>query len=211
MNKSVTPVIQAEDPDRSLLSHPVHLPPSGLVTYWPGWIGAPEADRLFALWSETLDWQQRPIRLFGREIMQPRLTCFYGEPGVEYRYSGKTLEAQRWPNELKALSERLDREIDEAFNSVLCNLYRDGGDSMGWHADDEAELGVDPVIASVSLGESRRFRLKPRGSGKPLSIDLHHGSLLVMSGDLQHHWLHELPKTRKNLGPRINLTFRRIA
>jgi alkylated DNA repair dioxygenase AlkB len=165
---------------------------------------------LFRLWSRSLDWQQRPIRLFGREVMQPRLTCFYGEPGVRYRYSGKTLEAHRFTDELRDLAERLGECIGTGFNSVLCNLYRDGRDSMGWHADDETELGKDPVIASVSLGQARRFRLKPRSGGGSRALMLEHGSLLVMSGDLQHHWLHELPKSRQALGPRINLTFRRI-
>lgn len=188
----------------------IDLPPKGRLRYWPRWIDGKEADRLLALWSQSLDWQQRPIRLFGREIMQPRLTCFYGDSGVRYRYSGKTLLADPWPEELKRLSVRLSRELDQTLNSVLCNLYRDGADSMGWHADDEPELGVDPMIASVSLGQVRRFRLKPRGGGKAMTLKLDHGSLLVMSGDLQRHWLHELPKSRQAIDPRINLTFRRV-
>lgn len=205
MNDTVTPELLLDGSEQT-----IDLPPAGLARYWPGWIGTQQADRLFDLWSRSLDWQQRPIRLFGREVMQPRLTCFYGEEGVRYRYSGKTLAAEPWPDELEALSLRLGPLLGESFNSVLCNLYRDGRDSMGWHADNEPELGVDPVIASVSLGEARRFRLKPRGGGASRSIVLQHGSLLVMSGDLQHHWLHELPKSRQVLGPRINLTFRRV-
>lgn len=205
MNNAVTPELFLDGSAQT-----IPLPPAGELRYWPQWIGSQQADRLFDLWSRSLDWQQRPIRLFGREVMQPRLTCFYGEEGVRYRYSGKTLAAKPWPEELGALSLRLSQSLDVGFNSVLCNLYRDGRDSMGWHADDEPELGTDPVIASVSLGQARRFRLKPRAGGEPQSILLGHGSLLVMSGDLQHHWLHELPKSRQVLGPRINLTFRRV-
>jgi len=188
----------------------VHFSPGGVVEYWADWCTFDEASRWFELWSQSLDWQQRPIRLFGREIMQPRLTCFYGEPGVRYRYSGKTLTADPLPDELKTLTERLSEELGVCFNSVLCNLYRDGRDSMGWHADDEPELGEAPTIASISLGAERRFRLKPKKGGASETIILQNGSLLVMSGDLQHHWLHELPKSRQTLGPRINLTFRRI-
>jgi alkylated DNA repair dioxygenase AlkB len=205
MNESVTP---------NLLRYPsgdeIHLPPNGRLAYHDGWIEPVRADRLFEEWMSALDWRQRPIMLFGREIMQPRLTCFYGEAGMAYRYSGKTLKARAWDGELRALAEELRESLDEDFNSVLCNLYRDGQDSMGWHADNEPALGSNPVIASVSLGAVRRFRLKPRGQGKARSLSLGHGSLLVMSGDLQHHWLHELPKSRRVDGPRINLTFRRI-
>jgi len=188
----------------------IRLPPDGRLHYDESWIKGAQADALFETLKTELDWQQRPIRMFGREILQPRLTCFYGKPGVTYRYSGKTLEAEPWCGELRDLGDRLNAELDQGFNSVLCNLYRNGEDSMGWHADNEAELGRNPVIASVSLGAVRRFRLKPRESGAARALELDHGSLLVMSGDLQHHWLHELPKARRVEGPRINLTFRRI-
>jgi alkylated DNA repair dioxygenase AlkB len=187
------------------------LPPQGRLRYLPDWLERSEASRVFSCLERGLDWRQRPIRMFGREVLQPRLVCFYGEPGVRYRYSGVTLEAQPWDGELQTLSCRLSAAVGESFNSVLCNLYRDGRDSMGWHADNEPELGRDPVIASLSFGETRRFRLKPRGGGASRHLDLEHGSLLIMSGDLQHHWLHELPKSRRATGPRINLTFRRIA
>ncbi|MEN1729317.1 MAG: alpha-ketoglutarate-dependent dioxygenase AlkB [Pseudomonadota bacterium] len=189
----------------------IDLPPGGRLSYHPDWIEAVRADQLFERLSTDLPWKQRPIRLFGKEVMQPRLTSFHGDSGVSYRYSGKTLDAQPWSAELAELRRKLVDQLDCEFNSVLCNLYRDGRDSMGWHADDEKELGTNPVIASVSLGQSRRFRLKPRGEGEALSLDLVHGSLLVMAGDVQHHWLHELPKSSRPMGPRINLTFRSIA
>jgi len=186
------------------------LPPNGRVCYLVNWIDPVEASRVFAELERQLDWRQRPIRMFGREVLQPRLVCFYGTSGVRYRYSGVTLEAQPWGGVLEALAGRLSESLGESFNSVLCNFYRDGRDSMGWHADNEPELGREPVIASLSLGQARRFRFKPRGGGASRHLDLEHGSLLIMSGDLQHHWLHELPKSRRATGPRINLTFRRI-
>ncbi len=192
----------------------IELPPAGQVIYSPDWLGQTAADDLEARLTDELDWQQRTIRLFGREVMQPRLVAFHGRAGVRYRYSGRTLEAQAWPDSLALLAERLSTELGSPFNSVLCNLYRDGQDAMGWHADDEAELGDDPVIASISLGAQRRFRLKPRDSGavdcEPLLLEPQHGSLIVMAGDLQRHWLHCVPRTRQRVGPRINLTFRSI-
>jgi len=216
MNDSVTPGALFGEENQSL-----SVPPNGYIRYLPNWLDCQQADQLFKSLGNRLDWQQRPIKMFGREIMQPRLTCFYGDNGVRYSYSGKTMLAATWSDELKQLKDRLNETLDVRFNSVLCNRYRDGRDSMGWHADNEPELGPNPVIASVSLGEQRRFRLKPRPQKKrhgerirPLSLALGHGSLLVMSGDLQHHWLHELPKVSgkdaTRVGPRINLTFRQI-
>jgi len=194
--------------------HRIELPPAGQVIYSPDWLEQTAADDLEARLTDELDWQQRTIRLFGREVMQPRLVAFHGQAGVCYRYSGRTLEAQAWPDSLALLAERLSTELGSPFNSVLCNLYRDGQDAMGWHADDEAELGDDPVIASISLGAQRKFRLKPRDPGavdcEPLLLEPQHGSLIVMAGDLQRHWLHCVPRTRQPVGPRINLTFRSI-
>ncbi|AKS42083.1 alpha-ketoglutarate-dependent dioxygenase AlkB family protein [Wenzhouxiangella marina] len=186
------------------------LPPAGRIEYLPDWIQASEADRLYQVLERSLDWQQRPIKLFGREVLQPRLTAFHGEPGISYAYSGKRLSATGWPEPLLGLVRRLNERLGGGFNSVLCNLYRNGQDSMGWHADDEAELGPDPLIASISLGGRRRFRLKARSGAGRYQFEPAHGSLLLMAGDLQHHWLHEVPKTRQAVAPRINLTFRRI-
>lgn len=216
MNNAVTPGAPTSN-ENQLLS----LPPNGLIRYQPSWLSSQEAGQLFESLDDQLDWKQRPITMFGREVMQPRLTCLYGDEGVRYRYSGKTMFAATWIDALKQLSDRLNQILGVRFNSVLCNRYRDGQDSMGWHSDNEPELGLNPVIASVSLGERRRFRVKPRAQksrqgekSRPLSLALDHGSLLIMSGDLQHHWLHELPKVSGKaalrVGPRINLTFRQI-
>lgn len=183
------------------------LPPG--FTLHEDWLEHP--DRWFeTLWA-TLDWREQSITLFGRQVLQPRLMDWYADPGVRYRYSGLSLDPKPWPGALEALRGRLDDELDRAFNSVLCNAYRDGRDSMGWHADDEAELGSNPVIASVNLGAERRFRIRPRHGGPSVGINLKGGSLLVMSGRSQVDFRHAVPKTRRPVGPRINLTFREVS
>ncbi|MFP4207525.1 MAG: alpha-ketoglutarate-dependent dioxygenase AlkB family protein [Wenzhouxiangella sp.] len=187
------------------------LAPAGYMTYWPAAALGLPADRIFARLRTNLDWQQQPVRLFGRSIPQPRMTAFHGDPGVVYRYSGLSLNACRWSDELDQLRHLVQECSGERFNSVLCNLYRDGRDYMGWHADDEPELGPDPVVASLSFGAHRRFLLKRRdGSGDRLELILESGSLLIMGGDLQRHWLHQLPRALRVRSARINLTFRRI-
>ncbi len=187
--------------------------PKGWVKLWPDFLPKLRADALFHEFSRDLVWGQHAIRLFGRQVMQPRLTTLYGSRPLRYRYSGLELIAHTWSGALEALASEVSMSSDCEFNSVLGNLYRDGNDSMGWHADDEAELGQNPIIASISLGASRRFDLKPKaeGGGEKVSLELQHGSLLVMGGDLQHHWVHQIAKTKRVSEPRINLTFRWIA
>lgn len=182
------------------------LPPG--FRYLPGWLEDPAGwfDRLW----DALDWRAQEIVLFGRPVMQPRLVAWYADEGVRYRYSGITLEPSPWPPALDALRRRLDEAFGTRFNSVLCNAYRDGRDSMGWHADDERELGPRPVIASVNLGATRRFRIRPRGGGDSLGLDLEAGSVLMMTGSSQRDYQHAVPKTRRPVGPRINLTFREV-
>jgi alkylated DNA repair dioxygenase AlkB len=182
----------------------------GRLDYYPQALAGQQADRLFADLRAQLDWACEPIVMFGREVMQPRLVAFYGERGLCYRYSGKTLKASGWPGLLEGLRGQLECMLGEPFNSALCNLYRDGSDYMGWHADNEPELGQEPVIASVSLGARRRFVLKTRDGTERHEISPAHGSLLVMSGTLQQQWLHQVPRTRRSVGERINLTFRTV-
>lgn len=146
--------------------------------------------------------------LFGRRIALPRLTAWYGEHG--YRYSGIRHQPAPLTPTLAVLKSSIEAIAKRGFNSVLLNLYRDGRDSMGWHSDDEAALGPEPEIASLSLGAERRFHLKHRTSGDRLSLDLGHGSCLIMRGRCQACWQHQLPKTKRKIGPRINLTFRSI-
>jgi len=157
-----------------------------------------------------LAWQRHEIKLFGRRIMQPRLSCWYGDEGVSYGYSGLKLEALPWHPGLQNLRHRLETELHQPFNSVLANAYRDGNDSMGWHADDEPELGDAPTIASLSLGYPRRFLVRSKRGKERRAMMLGNGSLLVMRGAAQSAYQHALPKTLKTAGYRINLTFRNV-
>jgi len=175
------------------------------------WLDPSTADALLATLRDAIAWETHRIRLFGREVDSPRLSCWIGDPGAGYVYSRTRFEPRPWPAALRGLRERLSAELGERFNSVLANRYRDGRDAMGWHSDDEPELGAQPVIASLSLGATRRFVLKRRcDSEHRLALDLPHGSLLVMRGDTQARYRHALPRTAKPVGERINLTFRRI-
>ncbi|UTW13955.1 alpha-ketoglutarate-dependent dioxygenase AlkB family protein [Marinobacterium rhizophilum] len=175
-------------------------------------ITAAEAAHLLGRLSREIDWREDRIRLFGREHAIPRLQQFQGETGLQYRYSGLQLQARPWHPLIAALLARIATLEPTPFNCVLLNLYRDGSDSMGWHSDDEPELGPDPVIASLSLGQPRRFVLRHRQDpGQPkLELTLENGSLLLMRGSTQHFWQHALPRTRRPCAPRLNLTFRRI-
>ena len=159
------------------------------------------------LLDET-DWRAEAITLWGKRMLQPRLSAWYGE--ARYRYSGMTLE----PQPFTALQLEIKRAVEAAcghrFNSVLLNYYRDGQDSMGFHSDDEKELGRNPVIASVSFGAPRTFILKHKRLPRTVKLALGDGSLLVMAGALQHHWRHGINKDKSASGPRVNLTFRHI-
>lgn len=179
--------------------------------YYPDFIKADEAELLFETLKSNVNWEQRSIKMFGKTIPQPRLTAWYGDAGISYTYSGLLWEALPWTPELLQIKAKLEMLTGESFNSVLLNYYRDGNDSMGWHSDDEKELGHNPVIASVSLGAVRKFQVKPKkGEGNLKSYFLENGSLLVMLGDFQELWKHALPKDKKVLQGRINLTFRKI-
>ena len=168
--------------------------------------------RLFHALRTELRWEEKEIRLFGKTIVSPRLSAWYGEPGTRYRYSGLTLEATGWTPSLEEVRSRVEELAGLSFNAVLCNLYRDENDSMGLHADAEPELGPEPVIASVSLGAVRRFTMRPRRprDGTTFTLELPSGSVLVLSGPTQAHWRHGVPKYSSPTGERINLTFRRI-
>jgi len=188
-----------------------HLPlRDGQLRWWPQAWPREAAARLFEQLRTSLPWRQERLTIFGREHAVPRLVAWHGDPGARYRYSGVLHEPAAWTDALLEIRARVEALSGQRYNSVLANLYRDGRDGMGWHADDEPELGRDPVIASVSLGATRRFRLKHRASGETRALELGDGSLLVMAGALQHHWLHSLAKTARAVGPRINLTFREI-
>ncbi|MBI6118473.1 alpha-ketoglutarate-dependent dioxygenase AlkB family protein [Salegentibacter maritimus] len=185
--------------------------PDAELEYFPNFVNKEKANLLFQKLVNEIRWQQQNIKLFGKEIPQPRLTAFYAEKGISYTYSGLQLNPTDFSAELWELKQKTEMLSGFSFNTCLANLYRDGSDSMGWHADDEKVLGKNPVIASISFGGIRRFQLKHK-TNKDLkeSIDLNHGSLLIMKGRMQHFWKHQLPKTKKEVLPRINLTFRKI-
>lgn len=183
------------------------------VAYDPGWLPEGQAARLFDELSGGTAWRQDTITLYGKTHLLPRLQAWFGDPGASYGYSGMQLDPLPWSQPLRTLRDRVHATLGgEPFNSCLLNLYRDGRDSNGWHADDEPELGELPDIVSVSLGATRRFRLRPRERDRaaPVSLDLASGSLLVMRGTTQRDWQHTLTKTARSVGPRINATFRRI-
>jgi len=183
----------------------------GALVYTSGFICGEEEKTLFSeLRTETL-WEQHHVVVFGKRYPCPRLSAWHGAPEAVYRYSGQMLKPRPFTPLLASLLKRVEAETRASYNSVLLNLYRDGNDAMGWHADDEPELGSEPMIASLSFGAARRFRIKSRKkSGLRLAVELEPGSLLLMRGPCQHRFLHAVPRTRKPVGPRINLTFRQI-
>lgn len=173
------------------------------------------ADQLRLELTEHADWRDEYLQMFGKRIRSPRQVCWYGDPGVGYVYSGEDHRAEGWLAALEALRIELERYLDASFNFVLLNHYRDHNDSMGWHADNEPELGQEPVIASISLGATRDFRIrarhKERGTRRTSRVlTLSHGSLLVMQGQSQALYQHALPKSSAGCGPRLNLTFRNV-
>ena len=179
---------------------------NGWLLFDPDFLSTIDADKLFEFLTASVPWKQegRPGRKF------PRLTAWYANEGMTYSYSGVTHHGTPWTEELAAIKSRAEAVAKTTWNSLLLNLYRDGRDSIGFHADDEPELGTNPIIGSISLGAERRFILQHAASGEKLEFQLPHGSLLVMGGASQHHWRHGVPKTKRPVGPRINLTFRQI-
>lgn len=183
--------------------------------YHPDFLVRDYADSLLQCFWRELGWMQKEITIFGRRVMQPRLIAWYGDSTAGYTYSGLELQPANWHPELLKLKFQIEEFTGQVFNSVLANAYRDGADSMGWHRDNEAELGRCPYIASLSLGQPRRFLVKPvvrKGDGAVRSrgLTLDHGSLLLMKGVCQEKYMHSLPKTRRACMLRINLTFREI-
>jgi alkylated DNA repair dioxygenase AlkB len=189
----------------------IPLPDSDIV-YYPGFLTKEEADHLMQALRQQVSWRQDDIRVFGKVYPQPRLTALYANNRKPYSYSNITMHPLAFTGELLSIKEKIEILLPgTAFTTCLLNLYRNGRDSNGWHADDEPELGKDPVIASVSLGEERAFHFKHKEDpALKHKMVLEHGSLLVMKGSTQHNWLHQIPKTARTIGDRINLTFRVI-
>lgn len=182
----------------------------GWLLFEENFFSQEESLRLFDELHDQLEWQQGKIKLFGKEYSTPRLEAFYAEPNKNYGYSGQQMTTNPMNPTLLTILATIENSTGYSFNSVLCNLYRDGSDSNGWHADNEPELGKDPIIASLSLGAIRRFDLKHNSSNETIKFNLNLGSILIMGGSIQHNWKHQIAKTKKVLSPRINLTFRTI-
>lgn len=193
-------------------SQPVEYPiDDGQLLVWPDFLDPSSADLFMQQLSDEIAWRQDQIKLFGKTHLIPRLQAFQSEPGIQYRYSGLSLNGDNWHPALNELRNQMYDLCGHHFNACLLNLYRDGKDSMGWHADDEPELGLNPVIASISLGQTRRFLLRRKDDhAQKHELKLTHGSLLIMAGSLQHHWQHSIPRSAPVQDARINLTFRQI-
>ncbi len=187
------------------------LPFGGEAYLFPDFFSKQESGKYFNYLSNEIKWRQLPIKIFGKQVMQPRLTSFYGDVEKTYSYSGITIKPYLWTIELLEIKAMIEAVAQTPFTSALLNFYRDEKDSMGWHRDDEKELGLHPVIGSVSFGAPRIFQMRNYKNKDIIqSIELTNGSLLLMRGETQHHWEHRLPKTREPKNVRLNLTFRVI-
>lgn len=187
------------------------LPEQGIVQLYRDFLDSTESGILLKALSANVAWKTHSIQIFGKTVSIPRLTAYYGDEGAVYTYSGVSNHPLPWLPALRQLKLKIAQYTGVSFNSVLLNLYRSGSDSMGWHRDNEPELGTNPVIASVSLGSERLFKMRPYREKIPVvPIVLTSGSLLYMSGETQHYWEHAVPKTSVSMEPRINLTFRNI-
>ncbi|WP_372882616.1 alpha-ketoglutarate-dependent dioxygenase AlkB [Psychromonas sp.] len=182
----------------------------GRLIYWPSFLRPDQAESLYHELLTGTKWQQEALQIYGKMINQPRLTAWYGEYGATAADGYRSLvKAQDFTSGLLHLKNKIEKITGHHFNSVLANLYRNGQDSVAYHADDEAILGINPAIASYSLGAERRFLLKHKQQKiETVKIALQHNSLLLMDGSLQHHWLHSIAKTKRPVEARINLTFR---
>lgn len=178
------------------------------VRYMPDFLPRRQADGLLTRSLAEVDWQNERLTLFGCERIAPRLVAWYGERGVSYRYSGAERAAILWPTFIARLAAEVGDALAWRFNYALVNRYRSGSDMLGWHADDEADLGGEPVIATVSLGAARVLRIRPRRGGASVGGALAHGSLLAMWGRSQRDYKHCVPRTRKPVGERVSYTFR---
>jgi alkylated DNA repair dioxygenase AlkB len=185
--------------------------PDAQLRYYQNFLSVAAADHYYKTLLETIPWQQDDVKVFGKVYAQPRLTSLHSNSLSTYTYSGLTLQPHPMTEALLELLHQIQTVSHHDFNCVLLNLYRNGADSNGWHADNEKELGKHPQIASYSFGTPRFFHFKHRKiKSQRHKMELHHGSLLLMEGAMQEHWLHQIPKTKKPLQPRINLTFRKI-
>lgn len=178
------------------------------ISFWPNWLSGKDADDLLLKSIETIDWRADSIRIVGKQIPIPRLQQWFGQPGTSYTYSNICLQAVGFPDWIDLIRHNVESQTGAAFNRALVNYYRDGADSVDWHADDEPELGSEPIIASLSLGVERVFQLRHRLTKQRISISLPHGSLLMMGAGIQNYWQHRIAKVANLQEPRVNFTFR---
>lgn len=187
------------------------LPRDGELLFYPNFFKEEEGDFFFEYLLKNINWQQDKIWMFNKYLDIPRLNAWYGEANKNYSYSGIPMKPNPWLSQLVEIKNRIETISNVKFTSALINLYRDGKDSVDWHADDEPELGKNPVIGSVSFGATRVFKLRHlKDKSLKLDIELPHGSFVLMRGETQHFWEHKIPKTAKKVKPRVNLTFRVI-
>ncbi|CAB4562748.1 unannotated protein [freshwater metagenome] len=186
------------------------LPADGSAKLYEWVLGDTDPSVVMQELLDSVPWASQTITMFGKQYEEPRRTAWFGDEGASYTYSGITMTPHPWTPLLQSLRDVCEQNSGSAFNSVLLNLYRDGNDKMGWHADDEPELGTEPVIASLSLGATRKFRFRHRVTKEVVECELPTGSLVVMSGLSQKCWVHEVPRQKRVNTPRINLTFRKI-
>lgn len=197
---------------KALSPEQILLVSDGDIMLYNNFFGHQASDKFLCALQREIRWRQDSIALYGKTFKLPRLSAWHGDPGCCYTYSGIVLQSISWTDTLFCIKKNIEQALSSRFNSVLLNLYRTGQDSINWHSDDEKELGQDPLIASLSLGGTRQFDIKHKfdTTRKKISIQLQHGSLLVMRGNTQHYWKHRITKTRKPVPQRINLTFRTI-
>lgn len=183
---------------------------NGEYIYISNFFNKEKSDYYFKTLLSEIDWKQEEMKMYGKTIKFPRLTAWYGDSDKPYTFSGITLKPDAWTKELLEIKTKIEPKCNVIFNSVLLNLYRNGNDSISWHTDAEKELGTNPVIGSVNFGATRKFQLRHKETKEKIQIELKHGSLLIMQGETQHFWQHQVPKTKKIVNKRINLTFRVI-
>jgi len=183
---------------------------NGEYLFYPNFFTKAESDLYFNQLLLDIDWKQECMNMYGKQVLFPRLTAWYGDNDKSYSFSGIKLDPKIWSKELLEIKEKIETISEVHFNSVLLNRYRSGNDSISWHTDAEKELGQNPIIASISFGAKRNFQLRHKETKEKFNIELTNGSLLIMKGELQHFWQHQIPKTKKEISERINLTFRVI-
>jgi len=183
---------------------------NGEYIYIRNFFNKQKSDYYLKALLEKIEWKQEEMNMYGKILKFPRLTAWYGDNDKPYSFSGISLSPINWNDDLLDIKKTIETKCNKIFNSVLLNLYRNGSDSISWHTDAEKELGENPLIASVNFGAKRKFQLRHKETKEKIEIELEHGSLLIMKGELQHFWQHQIPKTKKHVEKRINLTFRII-